>query len=86
MPVQDNEARPEDTQAGDRINMKRESIMIPKPRSNFLSVQCEKCGEKAVVFSHTTTDVNCKSCGEPIAQKSGSKASILGKVVDTLDQ
>lgn len=66
--------------------MKRESIMIPKPRSNFLSVQCEKCGEKAVVFSHTTTDVNCKSCGEPIAQKSGSKASILGKVVDTLDQ
>jgi small subunit ribosomal protein S27e len=66
--------------------MKRESIMIPKPRSNFLSVQCEKCGEKAVVFSHTTTDVNCKSCGEPVAQKSGSKASILGKVVDTLDQ
>ncbi len=66
--------------------MKREKVMVPKPRSSFLSVQCEKCGEKTVVFSHTTMDINCKSCGEPIAQKSGSNASILGKVVGTLDQ
>jgi small subunit ribosomal protein S27e len=66
--------------------MKREGIMIPKPRSNFLSVACPKCGEKAVVFSHTTTDVKCKSCGELVAEKSGSKASILGKVLGALDQ
>jgi small subunit ribosomal protein S27e len=66
--------------------MKRGSIMIPKPRSAFLSVQCEKCGEKAVVFSHTTTNINCKSCGEPIAEKSGSNAVILGKVLGALDQ
>ena len=66
--------------------MKRESIMIPKPRSSFLSVQCEKCGEKAVVFSHTTTDINCKSCGEPLAAKSGSLAMISGKVLGALDQ
>jgi small subunit ribosomal protein S27e len=60
--------------------------MIPKPRSNFLSVQCEKCGEKAVVFSHTTADINCKSCGEPLAEKGGSKANIVGKILGTLDQ
>jgi small subunit ribosomal protein S27e len=66
--------------------MKRGSIMIPKPRSAFLSVQCEKCGEKAVVFSHTTININCKSCGEPIAEKSGSNAVILGKVLGALDQ
>ena len=60
--------------------------MIPKPRSSFLSVQCEKCGEKAVVFSHTTTDINCKSCGEPLVEKGGSKANIVGKVLGTLDQ
>ena len=60
--------------------------MIPKPRSAFLSVQCEKCGEKVVVFSHTTTNINCKSCGEPIAEKSGSNAVILGKVLGALDQ
>ena len=65
--------------------MKRENIMIPKPRSSFISVQCPKCGEKAVVFSHTTINVNCKKCGEPLAQRSGSKADILGKVLGTLD-
>jgi len=68
------------------MNMKRESIMIPKPRSAFLSVQCEKCGEKAVVFSHTTTNISCKSCGELLAEKSGSLATILGKTLAALDQ
>ncbi len=68
------------------IGMKRENIMMPKPRSEFLSVQCGKCGAKAVVFSHTTTDISCKSCGELLAERSGSKATILGKVLGSLDQ
>ncbi|MGI0036539.1 MAG: 30S ribosomal protein S27e, partial [Nitrososphaera sp.] len=68
------------------MGLKRESIMMPKPRSAFLSVQCGKCGAKAVVFSHTTTDVSCKSCGELLAERSGSKATILGKVLGALDQ
>jgi small subunit ribosomal protein S27e len=62
--------------------------MVPKPRSNFLSVQCPKCSEKTTMFSHTTTNVNCKSCGEPLAEKGGSKAKILKDVVvvATLDE
>jgi small subunit ribosomal protein S27e len=68
------------------MEMKRESIMIPKPRSSFLSVQCQKCGEKAIIFSHTTADIACKSCGEKLAEKSGSKAAILGNVLSALDQ
>lgn len=68
------------------MKMKRESIMMPKPKSSFLSVQCPKCGEKTVVFSHTTSDISCKSCGELLAEKSGSKAEILGKVLGALDQ
>jgi small subunit ribosomal protein S27e len=66
--------------------MKRGNVMIPKPRSAYLSVQCTKCGEKAVIFSHTTADISCKSCGELLAERSGSKASILGKVLGALDQ
>ena len=66
--------------------MKRESMMIPKPRSSFLSIQCTKCGEKAIVFSHTTMNRNCKSCGELLAGPSGSKANIVGKVLEVLDQ
>jgi small subunit ribosomal protein S27e len=66
--------------------MKRESLMIPQPRSSFLSVQCEKCGEKVVIFSHTTTNITCKSCGELLAEKSGSLASVYGKVLSVLDK
>ena len=67
------------------IGLKRENISIPKPRSNFVNIQCEKCGENAVIFTHTTTDISCKKCGEPLAEKSGSKALIFGKVLGTLD-
>jgi small subunit ribosomal protein S27e len=61
-------------------------MILPKPRSSFLSVQCPKCGEKTTVFSHTTTNISCKSCGELLAECSGSKAHILGKVLEALDQ
>lgn len=60
--------------------------MIPKPRSSFLSIQCEKCGEKAVVYSHTTTDIKCKSCDELLAERAASLANIYGKVLGALDQ
>lgn len=66
--------------------MKRENILVPEPRSKFLSVQCEKCSATTTVFSHTTASIKCSGCGEPIAQSGGSKAKILGKVVGTLDQ
>ncbi|WP_415281444.1 30S ribosomal protein S27e [Candidatus Nitrososphaera sp. FF02] len=66
--------------------MKRESILVPKPRSNFVSVQCEKCSVRTVIFSHTTSAVKCSGCGETLATSSGSKARIAGKVIGTLDQ
>jgi small subunit ribosomal protein S27e len=65
--------------------MRRDNIMIPKPRSNFLSVQCVRCEEQKVIFSHSTMDLFCKSCGESIAKKTGSRANILGKIINTLD-
>lgn len=86
MPVQDDEAGHEDPQAGDLIEMRRGNVMIPKPKSVYLSVECTKCGEKAVIFSHTTTNINCKSCGEVLAEPSGSKAVVLCKILSALDQ
>lgn len=50
-----------------------------------MNVQCEKCGEQAIVFTHTTRDVTCKKCGELLAEKSGSKAAIFGKILGSLD-
>jgi len=65
--------------------MRRNNILIPKPRSNFVSVECEQCGEKTIVFTHTTIDINCKSCGKLIAQKTGARAILFGKTISILD-
>jgi len=63
----------------------KRNIMIPSPHSNFVSVQCPECGEKRIIYTHTTTDINCKSCGQPLAKKAGAKGRILGNVQKILD-
>ena len=65
--------------------MRRNNIMVPKPHSNFLSVQCLKCGENTVIFTYTTMDINCKACGEMVAKKTGGKAIVMGKILSVLD-
>jgi small subunit ribosomal protein S27e len=67
------------------IIMRKENILIPKPKSKFLSIQCSECQEKMIIFSHTTADIKCKSCGTLIATRRGGKAKILAKFLTTLD-
>ena len=65
--------------------VKRERILLPKPRSSFLLVQCTNCGGEQVVFSHSTMLIKCKSCGAPLARNTGGKSEILGTVLKRLD-
>ncbi|NPA76283.1 MAG: 30S ribosomal protein S27e [Candidatus Diapherotrites archaeon] len=59
-------------------------MRIPMPRSKFLVVKCPKCGNEQVVFNKAAIVVRCNTCGEIIARPTGSKAEILGKVVESL--
>ena len=65
--------------------MRREHILIPLPRSSFLLVKCPRCGAERVVYSHSTTPIKCKSCGELLVIPAGGKARILGEIVKRLD-
>lgn len=65
--------------------MNKNNILIPKPKSRYLSVQCNHCNEKTVVYSHTTANITCKSCNEIIAKSSGGMAKIFGNIISTLD-
>jgi small subunit ribosomal protein S27e len=58
---------------------------VPVPKSKFLEVECKKCKEKTIVFSKSSTQINCDNCGEEIALPTGGKAYIVGKVLKTLD-
>lgn len=84
MQLHDSEAWHAFKEAGDS-GMKKMHIPVPKPRSNFLLVACPNCGKETVVFSHTTTDIKCKTCKTLIAEKTGSRAMLHNKEFKKLD-
>jgi len=65
--------------------MKKAQILIPKPGSKFQRVQCKECGEESVVYSHVSTTVTCKACGNTLAEPTGSIASLNGKVLGSAE-
>jgi small subunit ribosomal protein S27e len=65
--------------------MKKEHVLIPEPNSKFLKVNCKECEKENIVYSHATTSVTCKSCGNIISESTGSKARIKGKISGTAE-
>ncbi len=65
--------------------MKKTHIPIPKPNSKFHQVICGECSEENIIFSHVSTTVTCKSCGNIIATPTGSLANIYGKISGSSD-
>ena len=58
--------------------------LIPRPSSAFLRVRCRTCESEQIVFSHTTHIINCRTCGETLAEPTGGKAKINGPVLAVL--
>ncbi len=58
--------------------------LVPRPTSRFVKVRCPSCEGEQVVFSHTTHEVKCRTCGEVVAVPTGGKAEIKGSVTAVL--
>ena len=65
--------------------MKKAHILIPKPGSKFQRVQCKECGEESIVYSHVSSVVTCKACGNTLAEPRGSVAIINGKILGSAE-
>ncbi len=59
--------------------------MIPKPRSNFVKVECEKCNTTRVLYTYSTKPIFCSSCNSGLLINTGGQAEIVGKILETLD-
>ncbi len=59
--------------------------LIPKPRSVFLRVKCQKCGNEQLIFSNVVNKITCNVCGELLAEPSGGRAKINGDVQAVLE-
>jgi len=55
--------------------------LVPKPKSYFLLVQCPECSNKQIIFSHASTEVKCLVCGTLLAEPTGGKAKVHGKIL-----
>ncbi len=60
-------------------------VDFPKPRSTFLKVECSTCGKTQNIFGSPAQQVECTNCGETLAEPTGGKARIQGKIKKTLD-
>lgn len=54
--------------------------IIPRPKSKFLEVECPKCSNIQIIFSHATQRIKCHICGELLAIPRGGKAIIKGDI------
>jgi len=58
--------------------------LIPQPRSTFLKIKCQKCGNEQVAFERSATALKCNVCEEVLVEPQGGKANIKGEIVQPL--
>lgn len=56
-----------------------------KKINKFLKVRCNKCKNEQNVFSKASSKVKCLVCNEILAEPTGGKAKILGKIQEVLE-
>ncbi|MDR1993374.1 MAG: 30S ribosomal protein S27e [Nitrososphaerota archaeon] len=59
--------------------------LIPKPRSVFFRVKCQKCGNEQLLFSNAVNTITCNVCGVVLAEPSGGRAEINGEILSVLE-
>jgi small subunit ribosomal protein S27e len=65
--------------------VKKHNIMIPKPRSHFVKVECDSCKNVKVLYTFGTKSISCPSCNAELLVNTGGQAKILGNILETLD-
>jgi ribosomal protein S27E len=65
--------------------IKKEKILVPKPRSAFYEVECNNCKTRRIIFSTSTTNIKCSSCNALLCESKGGKAKIHANIIKRLD-
>ncbi|MBC7109486.1 MAG: 30S ribosomal protein S27e [Archaeoglobi archaeon] len=53
--------------------------------SKFLRVKCTDCENEQIIFSHASRTVSCVVCGRTLAEPTGGKAEVKGRIVEVLE-
>jgi len=58
--------------------------LVTLPKSKFLLVGCRKCRNRQIIFNKCATLVRCSKCGAVLAEPTGGKARIKGRIIKIL--
>jgi small subunit ribosomal protein S27e len=50
--------------------------LVQGPNAFFMDVKCPSCAHAALVYSHSTTAVNCRRCSTLLSHPTGGKAKL----------
>ena len=59
--------------------------MKQEPSSKFVRVRCPKCKNEQIIFGKTATVVQCLVCEKVLAEPTGGKSRIKGRILEVLD-
>ena len=65
--------------------MKKDHVLVPEPSSKFNKVKCHECESAQIFYSHSSTQVICKSRGNVLSQAAAPIAQINGKVLEAAE-
>jgi len=57
------------------------SDKVPAPKSQFITVKCQDCGNEQIAFSRPATAVHCTVCSATLIKTTGGKGIVQGTVV-----
>lgn len=54
---------------------------IPAPRSKFINIKCQDCGNEQTAFDKPATQVKCHVCGATLIKPTGGKGEVRGELL-----
>jgi len=53
----------------------------PHPRSKFINIKCQDCGNEQTAFDKPATHVKCNVCGATLIKPTGGKGAVRGELL-----
>ena len=58
---------------------------IPSPKSKFINVKCQDCGNEQTAFDKPATQVKCHVCGATLVKPTGGKGEVRGELLGEVE-
>ncbi|MBI4016633.1 MAG: 30S ribosomal protein S27e [Candidatus Aenigmarchaeota archaeon] len=58
---------------------------LKESTSKFIKIRCHKCKNEQIMFGKASTVVNCLVCGKVLAEPTGGKSRVKGRVLEVLE-